>query len=63
MLTVVKSRINDIYLGGDFVQRDIKNFEELEDFDLIVNCSGMGAFDLTGDTKLVPVRGQVSSFF
>lgn len=29
-----------------------------EDFDIVVNCTGLGAKQLTGDFLLTPVRGQ-----
>jgi D-amino-acid oxidase len=39
------------------------HFQKLEDvgpeFDLVINCAGIGARDLTGDVDLEPHRGQV----
>ena len=29
-------------------------------FDVIVNCTGIGARVLTGDNDVIPIRGQVS---
>ncbi|CAK8688045.1 D-aspartate oxidase-like [Clavelina lepadiformis] len=45
--------------GGKLVQKCVRSFEELQDFDVIVNCAGMGAKKLTNDPLLHPVRGQV----
>jgi len=46
-------------LGGKFVSRYIETFEELNDFDIIINCSGILANKLTEDKLLTPIRGQV----
>ncbi|RXG61606.1 D-aspartate oxidase [Armadillidium vulgare] len=46
--------------GGSIVKRSLKSFEELaEDFDLVFNCSGLGAENLCEDHSMIPVRGQV----
>jgi D-amino-acid oxidase len=37
----------------------IGSFDDLAEFDLIVNCAGLGARDLTNDTDLHPGRGVV----
>ena len=47
--TVVKSRVN--------------SFSDLEDYDVIVNCTGLGAMFLTGDTSMYPVKGQIVTVF
>ncbi|XP_046487176.1 D-aspartate oxidase [Neodiprion pinetum] len=49
-------------LGGNIVKRKISKLDELvdESFDLLVNCTGLGARDLIGDATMQPVRGQVS---
>ena len=45
--------------GGRFVKREpIQNLRELSSYDLVINCTGMGARDLLGDASLIPVRGQ-----
>ena len=31
----------------------------VEDFDVVVNCSGLGARQLVGDSNVFPIRGQV----
>jgi D-amino-acid oxidase len=46
--------------GVSFQQKDICDFSELDQFDLIVNCSGLGARSLCNDHELVPYRGQVA---
>ena len=45
--------------GGEFVRKKIKDLEELSGFDVIVNCSGLGANQLVGDQTVQPLRGQV----
>lgn len=34
-------------------------FDELSDYDMVVNCTGFGAKKLCSDASLVPIRGQV----
>jgi D-amino-acid oxidase len=48
-------------LGGKIVTgQRVKNFGELTDkFDLIINCTGVWASELTKDTQIAPLRGQV----
>ena len=47
-------------LGGEFVQRHVWSLEELGDgADVVVNCAGLGARELVGDSELYPVRGQI----
>lgn len=48
-----------IKAGGIFEKRKIENFDQLENFDLIVNCTGLGSKDLVGDKNVIPIRGQV----
>uniref|UniRef100_A0A1B0D1B1 FAD dependent oxidoreductase domain-containing protein n=1 Tax=Phlebotomus papatasi TaxID=29031 RepID=A0A1B0D1B1_PHLPP len=46
--------------GGRFVTRSVRKITELEkDFDLVMNCTGLGSKWMLGDNKLVPVRGQI----
>ncbi len=45
--------------GGIHQEKKISNFMDLADFDVVVNCAGIGAKWLTGDPLLEPVRGQV----
>jgi hypothetical protein len=43
--------------GGVLQERDVSSLEELaSDCDLLVNCSGLGAAKLFGDTQIYPVR-------
>ena len=44
--------------GVDVVVRRLSTVDDV-DTDTVVNCSGLGARDLLGDTAVVPVRGQV----
>jgi D-amino-acid oxidase len=46
--------------GVTFQQRTISSLDEVQGFDLIINCSGLGAKSLCNDEKLVPYRGQVA---
>ena len=52
----LKSRFE--LLGGTVANRKITDFHEMES-ELIVNCSGLGAREICGDEKVVPVRGQI----
>ncbi|XP_015603655.1 D-aspartate oxidase [Cephus cinctus] len=47
--------------GGIVIKRKIKSFEEfkMEGYDIIINCSGLGARILAQDTEVHPIRGQV----
>ncbi|XP_042859023.1 D-aspartate oxidase-like [Penaeus japonicus] len=46
--------------GGQVVKRHVTSLEELADeFDVVCNCSGLGARVLCGDRDVVPVRGQI----
>ena len=45
--------------GGLIVHHEIGSFQELENYDLIMNCTGLGARHLVGDSSVYPVRGQV----
>ncbi|CAG0913914.1 unnamed protein product, partial [Notodromas monacha] len=47
-------------LGGEFVKAKVTDLKLLgQRFDLIVNCSGLGAKDLVGDQTVRPKRGQL----
>lgn len=47
-------------LGGMIEQKTITSFDEVpKNYEIIVNCSGLGARELCNDTSLRPVRGQV----
>lgn len=46
--------------GGVLEQRRVESLSDAgRDADLVVNCSGLGARTLVGDTSVVPVRGQI----
>ncbi|KAF4033710.1 FAD dependent oxidoreductase [Phytophthora infestans] len=45
-------------LGATFEQRRVNDFN-VEDCDLLVNCSGLAARDLAGDDTVYPIRGQI----
>ena len=48
--------------GGRVVIREFGSAADLLALDepLVMNCTGLGAKDLTGDTQLEPIRGQLS---
>ncbi|OQR90756.1 D-aspartate oxidase [Achlya hypogyna] len=50
-------RVHIERLGGRFEQRHVASLDDLQ-CDVIVNCTGMGAKTLVGDTSVYPVRGQ-----
>ncbi|XP_024869513.1 D-aspartate oxidase-like [Temnothorax curvispinosus] len=46
--------------GITFKQRDVNSLKELiDDYDIIINCTGLGARQLCNDRRLVSLRGQV----
>ncbi|WP_036436990.1 FAD-dependent oxidoreductase [Mycobacterium sp. URHB0044] len=47
-------------LGGESTQRHLRSLDEVaDDADVVVNCTGLGARELVGDSTLYPVRGQI----
>ncbi|XP_077477894.1 D-aspartate oxidase isoform X2 [Stigmatopora argus] len=45
--------------GGKVQEKKVSSLEELRaDYEVIVNCSGLGSEELAGDADLYPVRGQ-----
>lgn len=50
-----------VALGGKMERRNIKMLQQLaeEGYDLIINCSGLGARELVADKTMTPIRGQV----
>lgn len=46
-------------LGGTIIQEQIHNLHEIENINIIINCSGVGARQLVHDKKVFPIRGQV----
>ena len=46
-------------MGGAVLPKKVSSLQELfSDFDIVVNCSGLGARELTHDTSLRPAWGQ-----
>lgn len=45
--------------GGKITEKNIDSFTSLAGFDLVFNCTGLGAKYLCDDHDLVPIRGQV----
>ncbi|XP_028405877.1 D-aspartate oxidase-like isoform X2 [Dendronephthya gigantea] len=46
--------------GGNVVQKKLISFDELAGrYDVVVNCTGLGAYNLCQDASLIPWRGQV----
>ena len=45
--------------GVKFIQKKILDLHELKGYDSIINCSGLGAYELMGDNSMYPIRGQV----
>lgn len=46
--------------GGQFKQQKLNSIDEiLDEFDVIINCTGLGAKSLVLDDAVTPVRGQV----
>lgn len=46
--------------GGKLQRKRIESFDELQTFDLVINCTGLGANSLVkDDVDLKPIRGQV----
>jgi D-amino-acid oxidase len=46
--------------GVVFIEKEIVNFKELvNDYDIVINCSALGARKLCNDNSVIPVRGQV----
>jgi glycine/D-amino acid oxidase-like deaminating enzyme len=47
-------------LGVRFVQRKVESLSDLYgQYDCVINCSGLGAFNTINDTDMYPIRGQV----
>ncbi|RDD41237.1 D-aspartate oxidase [Trichoplax sp. H2] len=50
-------RIEDF--GGRFQEKKLTSLNQLSSYDIIVNCSGIGAYSLVPDPSVTPARGQV----
>jgi D-amino-acid oxidase len=47
--------------GVSFIQKEINHLHEIKnDYDIIINCTGLGAGKLCNDKTIIPVRGQVA---
>lgn len=45
--------------GGKIIERKVDSIASLSQYDLVFNCTGMGAKSLCDDHDLVPIRGQI----
>jgi D-amino-acid oxidase len=45
--------------GGRVEHRVVSSLEEIGDAGVVVNCAGLGARELVGDTSMEPIRGQI----
>lgn len=45
--------------GGLITKRKIESFTELSTYDIIINCTGLGAKELACDGSMEPARGQI----
>ena len=45
--------------GGLITKRKIESFAELSTYDIIINCTGLGARELACDGSMEPARGQI----
>lgn len=46
-------------LGGTITKREISGLDELNDFGLTINCTGLGAKSLFSDCEMYPIQGQI----
>jgi D-amino-acid oxidase len=46
--------------GGSLIQREVTTLDEvLAESEIVVNCTGLGSYQLVQDTELYPIRGQI----
>ena len=45
--------------GGLIEKRKIFSLDELDSYDIIINCTGLGSHELVADHTLQPARGQI----
>lgn len=46
--------------NGTIVERKLESLKEIyEEYDIILNCTGLGAKKLCNDVNVLPIRGQV----
>ena len=51
--------LNFTQKGGSVKEKKLISLDDLVGYDVIINCSGLGAGKLVNDEKIRPVRGQV----
>lgn len=45
--------------GGKIIKEDIRSFDRLfNEYDIVFNCAGLGAKQLTNDSELEPMSGH-----
>lgn len=49
-----------IKAGGKFEMRKIDNINDIDNCDLIVNCTGLGSREMANDTEMKAIRGQIA---
>lgn len=50
--------------GGRIIKRKLNSINEIaNDFDVIINCSGLGAGQLVGDRNVQPIRGHLTKVY
>lgn len=49
--------INNATIVGD--KRNVADWALLKNYDIVINCSGLGARELFNDHEIVPLRGQI----
>ena len=47
--------------GGIVIKQRVLNLSELNSYDIVVNCTGIGAKELVNDHQMYPVRGHMVS--
>lgn len=45
--------------NGKVITQKIKDLKDFGNYDIIINCLGLGAKEICNDRKLIPIRGQV----
>jgi len=46
--------------GGIIIQRSVEHMSEcFKEFNIVINCTGLGSRDLFNDRRVIPCRGQV----
>eukprot|EP00117_Sycon_ciliatum_P037198 scpid61133/ scgid27869/ D-amino-acid oxidase len=48
-----------VQMDVQFVEKKIESMDELAEYDLVVNCTGLASRTLFNDMSMVPVRGQI----